>query len=103
MKPKKKIVERAQNGLWVNVMKVLGIVCSPHKDGRTNKLVSKAIEGSEKACGQTEMTYLVDYDIPQWSEGHKTRRELNEIVDKADAYVLGAPLYYLDVDGLTKD
>jgi len=39
----------------VNVMKVLGIVGSPHKDGRTNKLVTKAIEGSEKAGGQTEI------------------------------------------------
>ena len=87
----------------VNVMKVLGIVGSPHKDGRTNKLVTKAIEGSEKAGGQTEIIYLIHYDIPQWSEGHKTPRELNEIVDKADAYVLGAPLYCLDVNDLTKD
>jgi len=87
----------------VNVMKVLGIVGSPHKDGRANELVTKAIEGSEKAGGQTEITYLIDYDTPQWSEGHKTPRELNEIVDKADAYVLGAPLYYLDVSGLTND
>ena len=29
--------------------------------------------------------------------------ELDEIVDKADAYVLKAHLYYLDVNGLTKD
>jgi multimeric flavodoxin WrbA len=87
----------------VNVMKVLRIVGSPHKDGRTDKLVTKAIEGSEKAGGQTEIMHLIDYDIPQWSEGHKTPRELNEIVDKADAYVLGAPLYCLDVNGLTKD
>jgi multimeric flavodoxin WrbA len=68
----------------VNVMKVLGIVGSPHKDGRTNKLVTKAIERSEKAGGQTEIIYLIDYDVPQWSEGHKTPRELNEIVDKAE-------------------
>ena len=87
----------------VNVMKVLGIVGSSHKDGRTNKLVTKAIEGSEKAGGQTEIIYLRAYDIPQWSEGRKTLGELNEIVDKSDAYVLGAPLYYLDVNGLTKD
>ena len=87
----------------VNVMKVLGIVRSPHKDCRTNKLVTKAIEGSEKAGGQTEIIYLIDYDIPRWPEGHMAPRELNEIVDKADAYVLGAPLCYLDVNGLTKD
>jgi len=47
----------------VNVMKVLGIVGSPHKDGRTNRLVTKAIEGSEKDGGQTEIIYLIDYDI----------------------------------------
>jgi len=87
----------------VNVMKVLGIVGSPHKDDRTNKLVTKAIEGSEKAGGQIEIIYLIDCDIPRWSEGHKTPGELNEIVNKADAYILGAPLYYLDVNGLTKD
>ncbi len=74
-------------------------VGSLHKDGRTNKLVTETIEGSEKAGGQTEIIYIIDYDIPQWSEGHKTPRELNEIVDEADAYVLGAPLYYLDVNG----
>lgn len=51
---------------------------------------------------QTEITHSVDYDIPQWSEGNKTPRELNEFVDEAIAYVLEAPLYYLDVNGLTK-
>jgi multimeric flavodoxin WrbA len=85
-------------------MKILGIVCSPHKDDRTNKLVTKAIEGSEEAGGQTEILYLTDYDIPQWSEGHKIAPSgLSEIVDRADAYVLGAPVYYLDVNGLAKD
>jgi multimeric flavodoxin WrbA len=75
----------------------------PRKDGRTNKLVNRAIEGSQKAVGQTEATYLIDYDTPQLSKGHKTTKELNEIVDKAGAYILKAHLYYLDVNGLTKD
>ena len=85
-------------------MKVLGIVGSPRRGGRTNKLVTRALEGSQKAGAQTEITYLVDYEIPQWSEGgRKAPEELNEVVDGADAYVLGAPVYYLDVNGLTKD
>jgi len=85
-------------------MKVLGIVGSPHKDGRTNRLVTRALEGSQKAGAQTEIIYLVDYEIPQWSEGGKRApEELSEIVDGSDAYVLGAPVYYLDVNGLTKD
>ena len=33
-----------------------------------------------------EIIHLIDYDIPQWSEGHKTPKELNEIVEKADAF-----------------
>lgn len=33
---------------------------------------------------------LLDYDVPEWSEGPKTLRELNEIVDNADAYILGS-------------
>lgn len=85
-------------------MKALGIVGSPHKDGRTNKLVTRALEGSQEAGGQTEIIYLVDYEIPQWSEGsRKAPEELDDVVDGADAYVLGAPVYYLDVNGLTKD
>jgi multimeric flavodoxin WrbA len=87
----------------VNNVKALGIVGSPHKDGWTNKLVTRAIEGSREAGGQTEIIYLIDYKIPQLSEGHRTPRELSEIVDEADAYILGAPVYYLDINGLTKD
>jgi len=85
-------------------VKILGIVGSPHKDGRTNRLVTRALEGSRKAGAQTEIVCLVDYEIPQWSEGRKKApEELDEVVDGADAYVLGAPVYYLDVNGLTKD
>jgi len=84
-------------------MKALGILGTPHKNGRTNRLITRALEGSEDAGGQTEIIYLIDYDIPQWSDDHKTSEELNKVVDAADAYVLGAPVYYLDVNGLTKD
>ena len=85
-------------------MNVLGIVGSPHRNGRTNKLVTRALEGSRKASAQTEIIYLVDHEIPQWTEGHKRApEELNDVMDGADAYVLGAPVYYLDVNGLTKD
>jgi len=84
--------------------KVLGIVGSPHKDGRTNKLVARAIEGAKEAGADTEITYLIEYDIPQWTS-RKVRlpEELKEIMDKADAYVLGAPVYILEINGLTKD
>ena len=84
--------------------KVLGIVGSPRKDGRTNRLVTRAIEGAKEAGADTEIIYLIDYDIPQWSQSHKTApEELIEIVDSADAYVLGAPVYIVGINGLTKD
>ena len=88
----------------VNDVKVLGIVGSPHKDSMTNKLVTRAIEGSKEAGADTEIIYLIDYDIPQWSESHKTApEELCLLMGEADAYVLGAPVYCLDENGLTKD
>jgi len=84
-------------------MKALGILGTPHKNGRTNRLITRAVEGSEDAGGHTEIIYSIDYDIPQCSDDHKTSEELNKVVDAADAYVLGAPVYYLDVNRLTKD
>ena len=77
---------------------------SPHKDGMTNKLVTRAIEGSKEASASTEIMYLIDYDIPQLSESHKRApEELCLLMGEADAYVLGAPVNILDVNGLTKD
>lgn len=43
----------------------------------------------EARVGQTEIMCLMDCDIPEWSESQKTFRELNEIVDRVDAYILG--------------
>jgi hypothetical protein len=43
----------------------------------------------QEACvGQTGIMCLMDHDVPE-SSGQKTPRELNEIVNRADAYILG--------------
>ncbi len=84
-------------------MKILGIVGSLHKDGLTDELVKRVVEGSQSAGAETEIVYLADYNIKQWSDGDGGPKELDKIVNNADAYVLGAPVYYLDVNGLTKD
>lgn len=86
------------------VMKVLGIVGSPHKDGLTNQLVNKALEGAKSVGAQTKIVHLVEYEIKQWSDQQKSGPvELNEMMGEVDAFVLGAPVYYLDINGLTKD
>ena len=83
---------------------IVGIVGSPHKEGRTARLVKNALRGAERRGAETGIIFLVDYDIKPWSEEHKRApEELNDILKRADGYILGAPVYYLDINGLTKD
>jgi len=85
-------------------MLVVGIVGSPRKSGLTSKLVNKALEGASKAGVDTKIIYLIDYDIRPWTpQSPKAPNELNGIMKEADGYIIGAPVYYLDINGLTKD
>ena len=90
--------------LVLEEMKVVGIVGSPHRDGLTSRLVRSALQGAREGGAYMEIAYLVDYDIKPWSdESMRAPEDLNRILRNSDAYVLGAPVYYLDVNGLTKD
>jgi len=83
---------------------ILGIVGSPRKGRLTDQLVSKALEGTDAAGAETLKVYLVDFNIQFWKEdGNGCPNELNALCEKADAFVLGAPVYYGDINGLTKD
>ena len=44
-----------------------------------------------------------DYKIPFYTEEAKCPEELNRLCEEADALVIGAPVYYGDINGLTKD
>lgn len=57
-----------------------GTTISVGKIGYTAQITHEALYGQdfdlirlsiEEAGGQTEIIYLMDYDIPQWSEDHK--------------------------------
>ena len=89
---------------------ILGIVGSPRKEGRTNTLIDAALEGATLAGAETRKLYLVDYAVRPFTGGGGTADantfcpvELSEQCEAADALVVGAPVYYGDINGLTKD
>ena len=82
---------------------ILGIVGSPRKGRLTDQLVTRALEGVKSAGVETEKVYLIDHKIPFYTEEAKCPEELNELCEEADALVIGAPVYYGDINGLTKD
>ncbi|MBC7235126.1 MAG: flavodoxin family protein [Chloroflexi bacterium] len=91
-------------------MAVLGIVGSPRKNKRTDKLVEAALEGVRSAGMAAHKIYLVDYDIrPYCGRGGSEEaftlgpRDLSRLCGEAEAIVLGAPVYWGDINGLTKD
>jgi NAD(P)H-dependent FMN reductase len=86
-------------------MFVLGIVGSPRRNGRTNALIDAALEGAASNGAHTHKIYLIDYEIKPLfdAEGRPSPKALSELCEEADALVVGAPVYYGDINGLTKD
>jgi multimeric flavodoxin WrbA len=91
-------------------MFVLGIVGSPRKNGRTNELVFAALNGAKSEGADTKKIYLAEFDIkPYMGAGGSIEafeycpEELSNICSEAEAIVLGAPVYWGDINGLTKD
>lgn len=95
---------------------VLGIVGSPNPGGRTNQLVSAALEGAAQAGADTELIQLKDnvvapcQDCLPWicKDNLKCTFEdeafsyLSEKLLTCGALVLGTPVYWWDVSGLIK-
>ena len=91
-------------------MVVIGIVGSPRKNGRTNSLVQAALDGAESRDVDTKKVYLVDYNIRSFTglggsvEAFKyCPEELSKLCEDSDAIILGAPVYWGDINGLTKN
>ncbi|HIE19294.1 TPA: flavodoxin family protein [Candidatus Bathyarchaeota archaeon] len=83
---------------------ILGIVGSPRKKRLTDQLVTQALEGAKAAGGETRKVYLIDYEVKSYRENVKCcPDELSDLCEEADAIILGAPVYYGDINGLTKD
>ena len=91
-------------------MLVLGIVGSPRKNGRTNALVDAALAGAESNGARARKIYLADHAIRPLGGSTEDLQgaehcpdELSALCEEADAIALGAPVYYGDINGLTKD
>jgi multimeric flavodoxin WrbA len=91
-------------------MLILGIVGSPRKDGRTDALITAILRGAANVDTprdvETRKIYLIDYEIrPHGTEGagQPCPEALSALVDQADALAIGAPVYWGDINGLTKD
>lgn len=82
---------------------ILGIVSSPRKGKVTDQLITKCLEGVEKAGSEAKKVYLIDYPLQSWSEKTKLPEELDQLWLEAEGYIIGAPVYWGSISGLAKD
>lgn len=95
---------------------VLGIVGSPNRDGRTNKIVSAVLEGAARKGAPTQIVQLADHvvaackDCLPWvcMENKKCTYKdeafetLSQKILNCGALVLGTPVYWSDTSGMVK-
>ena len=96
-------------------MKIIAVNGSPRKNWNTATLLEKALEGAASAGGEVEMVHLYDLDFKGCtscfackmkggsSYGNCAMRDdltpLLEKLARADAFVLGSPIYFGTVSG----
>ena len=95
---------------------ILGLVGSPNRAGRTNELVTAALEGAKRAGAATELVQMADHvvaackDCLPWVCQTNLRctyedpafEYLSEKVLNCGALVLGTPVYWWDTSGMLK-
>lgn len=86
-------------------MKVLGFIASPRRDGNTEMLINKALEGAKDKGAETKAYYLDELNIePCHACGtcgenidckiNDDGSDLIEEILSADAILFGSPIYY---------
>ena len=94
-------------------MIVLGIVCSPRKDGNTEIMMMEALDAAREAGSQTELFLVADKDIAGCDgcgSCEKTgvckikddMQTLYELMETADGIILGTPVYFDNVTAQAK-
>lgn len=95
---------------------VLGLVGSPNREGRTNELVTAALNGAAGFGARTEIVQMADHvvaacrDCLPWvcmknlkcSYEDAAFEYLSEKVLSCDALVLGTPVYWGDTSGMVR-
>ena len=95
---------------------VLGFVGSPNNDGRTNQLVTAALEGASQAGATTEIVHMSDYvvnackDCLPWvclknlkcTYEDEAFEVLSNKILNCGAFIFGSPVYWWDTSGIIK-
>ena len=95
---------------------VLGLVGSPNREGRTNELVTAALEGAARAGFRTELVQMADHVVAACKDClpwvcHTNQKctydddafeYLSQKVLNCNALVLGSPVYIWDTTGMVK-
>ncbi len=94
-------------------MKVLGIVCSPRKEGNTEIMVEEALKAAREDGAQTELVLVADKNIAP-CDGCAACREtgvcrikddmqpIYQQLEMADAVIFGSPVYFCNVSAQAK-
>ena len=94
-------------------MKILGIVCSPRKDGNTEILVREALEAAHEAGSETELILIAGKKIAPCDGCNACLKDgvckikddmqtIYEQLEKADGLIFGAPVYFYNVTAQAK-
>jgi multimeric flavodoxin WrbA len=95
---------------------VIGLVGSPNPDGRTNQLVSAALEGAAQAGAATELIQMSDHQVAAcrdclpWVCKDNLKCTFDDDafefysrkITDCGALILGTPVYWWDTSGLVK-
>ncbi|MHB1356794.1 MAG: flavodoxin family protein [Anaerolineae bacterium] len=94
------------------LLKIVGIVGSPHKDGMTAQLAQRALAGAETAGAQTTIIYLIDEEMEPChacgGDCWNTRECVHDPasgarhaqLQDADGLVMATPVYCWQMSGL---
>ncbi len=94
-------------------MEVIGLVCSPRKEGNTEILVTHALASAQEAGAETEMLHVADLDIAPCdacgacaADGacivEDDMQTVYEKLYQADGLIFGTPVYFFNVSAQAK-
>jgi len=94
-------------------MKILGIVCSPRKEGNTEILVKEALDAAREAGCETELILLAGKKITPCNGCNTCLKDgvcnvkddmqaIYEQLEKADGIIFGSPVYFYNVTAQAK-
>jgi len=94
-------------------MRVLGIVCSPRKEGNTEILVKEALKAAAEKGADTELLLVSDMNITPCSACDAClsgggcvvdddMQKIYERLEMADGLIFGTPVYFINVSAQAK-